>query len=690
MADVGDIGSSALRIISLPWEYKKTIERYYEIAWRNSSLIEPSEFLKDRPYSNYHHIEKEDDVIESLENKMDVLILGRSLSGKTRYAYEVIKKLKEIRDISFLKCTDINEKDFIIPERVTAWRKRIMFIDDLQKFVEQKIFHVVFDKCHKKEIPILATCRSGRDYERVKQKMSERNIYLDGFKKIELKDIKKEKAEEIAETEKKELTKFDGTIGSIFMGLDEIGRRFEKCNGKEKSILRSIKYLYICGIYNGDNIFSLDWIKFVAKKVYEVDMKTYEWDDLLEELKKDDLIKKRKSNDVLIEEAYIEKIVDFESEISDLGVFRKMISILKLEKDKNEMILKLADRAGDYGGFSLKETKLEMKEFAKIAIEAYTELLNLLNYSINKEHYARIQDHLGGAYIMLSHVENIVENCKKAIKSCEEALKVRTYERFPMDYAKTQNNLGFAYIMLAEVENKAENCKKAIKSCEEALKVRTYERFPMDYAKTQSNLGNAYIILAEVENKAENCEKAIKSCEEALKVRTYERFPMDYAKTQSNLGNAYIILAEVENKAENCENAFKAYAEALKVRTYERFPMDYAKTQSNLGNAYIILAEVENKAENCENAFKAYAEALKVRTYERFPIQYAATQNNLGNAYRTLAEVKNKVENYENATKAYKKALKVFKKDKFPECYSKVANNISNLNKELTWILEND
>jgi tetratricopeptide (TPR) repeat protein len=273
--------------------------------------------------------------------------------------------------------------------------------------------------------------------------------------------------------------RFDGTIGSVFMRLSEMERRFEnECNEVEKTILQAMRELYICGIYQERQVFPLEWVKAATKKE-GLEGKVYQWSDWLDKLKSKEFITKEKDK-VQAEEVHLEYVVKPREKKSALELFSEMVSLFKGVPDA---LVRLGDRAYDMGII-----KLEKKYYMKIAIRAY-----------------------------------------------KEALKVRTLEDFPMDYGMTQNNLGNAYRTLGEVEEKAENCKKAIKAYEEALKVYTLEDFPMQYGMTQNNLGNAYRTLGEVEEKAENCKKAKQSYEEALKIFTEKEFPEVYPRVLNNL-----------------------------------------------------------------------------------------------------------------------------------------------------------
>ncbi len=652
---------------------RRKLKKYYETIWKKSSCLKPKEVLGERPFKKYYYQRPDDDlIVKSLSNRKNVLIIGPPLSGKSRAAYQALTNLNKPHAVTIPRCTDIDLETFSLPKRLEFWRPRTVFVDDLHRFVEQQNFDHLFRLAVQNNVVILATCRSEVEYKKVQDKMLDKNIGLATIfdNVIELERVSEDTGKDIAREAgiTWDDVRFDGNIGSVFMRFEEMERRFDSCDNVEKTILRALRNLYICGIYEERQVFPLNWVKTAAGRE-ELQEKDFIWTSWLEKLKGKEFITLG-TDKVQAEEVYLEYIVKPKAEMPDLAVFAEMLAAFSASVVL-EALLRLGNRAVEVGTI-----KLEKAEYMRTAIKAYEAALKVKTLERFPLDYAMTQNNLGNAYGRLAEVEAKAENCKKAIKAYQEALKVRTLESFPMQHAMTQNNLGAAYGRLAEVEAKAENCKKAIKAYQAALEVYTLERFPMDYAMTQNNLGNAYQTLAEVEVKAENCKRAIKAYQEALKVYTLERFPMDYAMTQNNLGAAYGRLAEVEAKADNCKKAIKACEAALKVRTLERFPMDYAMTQNNLGNAYGRLAEVEAKAENCKKAIKAYQAALEVRTLERFPMDYAMTQNNLGNAYGRLAEVEAKAENCKQAIKAYQEALKVYTKEQFPEVYQRVEHNL--------------
>ena len=431
------------------------------------------------------------------------------------------------------RCDDIDLETFLIPRNWKFWRSRILFLDDLHKYVDKKGFERLFRAfLVDTDTIIVATCRSGIEYKKIKVKIGGSGIdpaMIFGGPGIELKTITEEEGEKIADAVNRSWAdvkfNFNGTVGSIFLPLREMKIRFGQCNSEEKTILRAIKRLFDSGIYKAKQFFPLGWIK-IACSNKGLEGEDYEWSNWLERLKEKEFVK-LEADGLWVEEVYLEDIVKLETEQTKLQVLEEMSCVFA---DIPEAIFPLGNKAWDIG-----TVELEKAEFMKIAIEAY-----------------------------------------------DKALEVRTRDRYPMDYGMTQNNLGNAYQTLAEVEGKAENSKRAIGAYEEALKVRTRDKFPIQYGTMQNNLGGAYTRLAEVEAKTENSKRAIEAYDKALEVRTRDKFPMDYAMTQNNLGTAYRTLAEVEAKTENSKRAIEAYEEALKIYTESEYPEIFPLVERNL------------------------------------------------------------------------------------------------------------
>ena len=218
---------------------------------------------------------------------------------------------------------------------------------------------------------------------------------------------------------------------------------------KKKVILRSIKELYVSGIYEGRNLFQLESIKLVCA-YHGLEGADYRCKSHLESLQKMELIKQETDYAFSVEEAYLEKTISFQSLESRIQRYTKILQIFN--KYPNQLI-QLGVRA-----HSDSKIRFDGKEYVKVAIQAYESSLILYSKKDFPMNYALTQNNLGNAYGTLAKVENPVNNCETAIKAYKSSLTIYNFEDFPRDYALTQNNLGTAYRILAEVENKRENC----------------------------------------------------------------------------------------------------------------------------------------------------------------------------------------------------------------------------------------
>ncbi len=329
----------------------------------------------------------------------------------------------------------------------------IIVIDDLHRFVEQQNFDHLFRIAIKSNVVIAATCRSKMEYKKVKKNMLEKSIPLETIFEnkniIEFTKVSKDVGKNVAD--KVEISwdtvKFDDNIGSIFMRFWEMERRFAECKDVEKTILRVIKTLHLCGIYE-ENLFPLEWIKIAAKKD-GLEGKEYQWTGWFENLEDNEFIT-LEENGIRAEEVYLENVVELPTEIRILDVLGEMITTFSRIPDA---LFRIGNRASDnFWVLVLELPDANANDEEWLSWE--TRNHELLKGKLQEKGYLQI-----------------------AIKAYEEALKIYAIDHFPMRYVDTQNNLGFAYVMLGEIEDKAEYVQIAIKAYE-ALKIYTIDRFP--------------------------------------------------------------------------------------------------------------------------------------------------------------------------------------------------------------------
>ncbi len=700
---------------------RKDYRNYYILLWKNSSSIKPQDLLGERPYNDYYFERDYDIQLRRLiERRRNTLILGSPLSGKSRAVFSALKALKKNADV--LATRSVSMPHFQIPFNIKFWKDKIIFVDDLQYYVEkQDNFHLLFKAARESNIPVIATCHTGQEMKMVKNKMLELNLDLDnifGEDIIEFDKLGADKGIEIASNLGMEWdnVKFNGTIGSIFMRLNEMERRYENCDNIEKTILRVLRNLYIGGVDDENGVFNLEWIKKAAKS-YELEGKDFEWTGWLKSLEDKEFLKLTRRNKVWAEDAYLEYIVKPHAETSHIEVYEELTEIFSDTPDALNM---LGERVYDSGVIDMliaSYMKIVIKIFSLVlegspaepaavkakqylgkaywslarventmencrqAIKYFEDVIKSIPKQEMPAEYANIKTRVGNTYMAFAETERKAENCKVAIIAYNEALEIFSFDSNPVEYARTFNNLGGAYLILAEAENTAQNLKNAIDCFKKALVVRTVKDYPKDYALTKNNLANTYTQLSGIENPIYNLKLAVSSYEDALSIYTKQKSSLQYGMTMNNLGNAYGYLAVIENKKQNLEKAINAYEKALEVRSYDTVPVQYATTITNLGDSYLDLAEITNDPVIIDKAIGSFQEALKVRTFKSSPLLYGKTRFLLGKAYLRLAAIEDKSVNYTHAIKAFDEALRVFDADNNPEMYNMIQSEITQAKK---------
>jgi tetratricopeptide (TPR) repeat protein len=707
-------------ILKLRKEYKN----YYSVIWKSSKKLKARELLGERPYEDYYYTRNIDTQIQrSLERRRNMIIVGPPLSGKTRSFFNVLKQLKT--PVHLLVPRSVQVTNFQFPKDFIFWKPQMIFIDDLQYYIErQDSFYLLFREAKERGIPIAATCHSGREFKKVKNKMVEQNLDLDiifGDDIIEMEKISADEGKLVSEKlgMKWDTVKFNGTIGSIFMRLSEMERRFDNCDNIEKTILRSLRNLYKSGIYEENSIFRLEWIKKSAG-MFELEGRDFEWTGWIKNLEDKEFVKIARRNKIWAEDAYLEFVVKPEVEIQQTDIFESMTEVFA---DNAEVLQMLGERAYDIG-----EVDKQIADYMNIAISAFEKVLTLIDKDKQHAEYMKAQSYLAQSFWSLSKVKETIQNSLRAVEYSNEVLKTISIESHPAEYARIKNRIGSTYTAFAEIEAREENCRLAIEAYNEALKVFTLADFPLEYARVHNNLGGSYLILASVKDKTLNYKKAITSFEETLKViiaeenprlygiaknniaNTYarlseiedaegnllrsieafndvlalqskEKAPLQYGLTKNNIGNAYSMLALIRDKKQNLDRAIGAFEEALEVRNPEQVPILFANTMFNLGDVYLEKGEFENDPATLYRAIDAFEESLKIRSEDQYPVQHAECKFALGKAYLSLAGIEDKTENYHKAIASFDDALKIFTEDKFPENYRSLQEEISRAKK---------
>lgn len=724
LAILGILVTAFIPLLGYLFKVRKDMKNYYSVIWKSSSSLKVKDMLGERPYNAYYYERSEDAILKrNLERRNNVLLIGPPLIGKTRAVYEQLKNLNSKADVLIPR--SVSMPAFSFPKDLKFWRKKMIFIDDLQYYIEkQDNYYLLFNKAKEAGISITATCHSGQEFKKVKNKMLEQSIDIDNLFSgniIEYEKLSPETGKQISEKLEMEWdpVKFNGTIGGIFMRLSEMERRYDNCSDIEKTLLQTLRMMYIAGLFSDNNIFSMDWIKLTSKK-HELEGKDFEWTAWMKSLEGKEFLKVVRRNKIWVEDAYLQFIVKPDIYNSDAEIFEDMVEIFSGEPSA---LLMIAERAYDTGSVDLnagdymrcainacenaisrigaEDIPLRVKAYeyagrsywalSRIentvqnnikALEYYNEALKLINKDSYPLEYARLQNKMGNSYSSIGINNEDLRSCKEAVRLYKEALQIFSAGgRYSYEYARVCNNLGAIYHMLAQMNDTAGNLNLAIESLKKALLIRTLEKYPKEYADTQNNLGNTYSLLADTENKVHNLKLAIECYENYLNASPKKKYPLNYSLALTNIGRAYTILAEEANVEMNCKKAGEYLNRALEIRTPERFPIQYGSVQHDIGINNLTLAKHNNDPETCHKALDAFEESLAYRKKEIYPAYFASCKTGIGDAYTLLAGLEDKSENYRKALAAYDEALTVFTEEANPASYAFIMDKISKAKK---------
>jgi len=226
------------------WDERRRIKEFFEVCKKAKELM-PKDF-GIAEYRDYYYEREEDRKIrEALNEGKSILIIGRPKAGKTRAAYEAVKRLEGFKVVKFWEKLLDTDK---IPKSVKKG-KNVLVFDDLNKFVDKVNLSEVKKKFEEesKSVVVVATCRSGKELEEVEEKFSDA---LRDFERVELGDVSEEEARKVANEAGIEFKSFDGTIGSLFLGLETMRIRFEREPEECKILFRVLKLLHDAQIFS--------------------------------------------------------------------------------------------------------------------------------------------------------------------------------------------------------------------------------------------------------------------------------------------------------------------------------------------------------------------------------------------------------------------------------------------------------
>lgn len=620
---------------------KMLYHKHFITVWTKPKKINPVKHLglKYEPYF-YDKLPEFTEILTNLEEQRSVLVIGEPLSGKTRSVYELLKQLKQKYAISIVRNVD-QDIDPKIPRNFRRKRKELLVINDLQEFTRKAFFDQLLQKAKEENIVILGTCRSAIEWENTESILREKlqNRWKKVFDtKIELGKIDEELAKGIVteigmEWENKKQG-FSGTIGSLFLDLVEMKRRFtHELSTEARTILQELKKMHVCGIYMELQVFPIAWVKLTCEKNWPTGTQT-QWGKMwLAELERWEFISRNKDL-ILIQECYLEKVILLENEPTDATpptirheyYYELFIQLYETFKNKTQALYNLAITQTN---FTLSRRYLRESN-VRLSINMLDYLLENYLQDFSESEYFQIQANRAKILPVLAgygDTKHYLEQTEKAFKA------ILMHDRTGETYA----NLGSVYIILGQYKDAEQHLLKAIE-------------FEPQKAETYNNLGIVYQDLQDYERSEKYYKKSLK-CDPSYSIAHY------------NLGNMY----RKWNPTLYNKKAIKSYQQAIKHNPEQV-------------NAHEALGDMYQESQNYKEAEKSYKLLLKhnpqhAKTYYDLSIVYGK-QNRIKDAIKVLKEAVRIDDNYVDAwiglgtafyiskrflesEKAYKKAIEL-------------------------------
>ncbi len=615
-----------------------------------------------------------------------VLILGPAMVGKTRMALEALRR--EVADFLLLVCSPLG---FPTVDPLSFRQQNVaLLLDDLHELLQERDVERVYDLFRRlkqvaKRLLIVATSRPINERDHIHQKYASL-IEGSGLAKKHLLLMQQGLEEtgrflgfsqglvEQGIIQPFTLANFDGTPGSLFLGLERRTKeiRVSDFPAGARAVLMALALLRQAQIFPCTE----SRIRRVAEGVFGAPKSLWFEVRYLDHRAWVHIGQDNGSKETVLSmpsDAYIDVC------LADAGLypagkrriqddFPRLLEALSQPPADAEALFRLSrafynDRAGDRAAWN------------RLGLQSAQNGLAALKKEREPVLWAEGQLALGAAYWKLGEGgDEVLEAADGALNA---ALEVFTRERFPYHWAAAHKALGNVHSDFLGKHQSA-HIEQTIACYQRASQVQTRKEYPFDWAILQHNLGRAAAKRLQG-NRAENLKEALAYLKQALSVFTQERYPYYWAFTLNSLSEALGQIALLHTREQQItyqEQALQLYHASLRVRTREAFPYDWAITQRLLAKAYLARSSGE-RAENLGLALAHLQAAVAVLARASYQLDWAETQTLLGQVYAAqlapglggAAEEGNT--SLELAHKAYALALEVRTRETLPPLWAK-------------------
>ncbi len=492
------------------------------------------------------------------------LLIARPKMGKTRTVFQLLKDPRLAR-VKTLIVRAEPPSEFLARLKLPRQKHLIVFIDDLHKFSHNFDFQTFLGKISAcdRNYCIIATARNGDEYKHLVREMPD--YFLRLFSPLKISDLTTEEGKELADQIGKdyESIPFDGSPGSITLGIEEMIRRYRDSNLEEKCIMNSLALLYKIRHFSPER----KDIELIADKIFGLTLPVYKFNECVKHLYSKGLLAHLPDSEnkfFFSRDVYLDCIA--KGEIPE-GTINRVLPIAA--EAKNTRIL--FSLGGYYYYTKDCELSLNALDFllridAKNANVWYNKGVALVEHGKSDEaikcydRAVRINPDDAKAWVNKGGVLVKLGKLVEAIECFDRALSINP------ELAKAWYNKGVALVKLSKLD-------EAIECYDRAIKINP------DDAGAWYNKG---VVLGQ----QDNLDKAIKCYDRALKINPHN-------------AEAWFSKGFVLGKQDKPDEEINCYDRALKINP------DYADACYNKG---VVLG----KQRKLDEAIKCFNQSLRV------------------------------------------------------------------------------
>ena len=661
----------------------RMVTGHFSTRWKRPLHLAPKDLMgvRARAFHGYCRLYRyraiDDEIRSRILRGGHVLVEGAPLSGKTRTLFESLARLPSGFRIAVLRPDSPDLERFRLPF-FPPWEKkritRIVVIDDFERFIQKRNAVQRIEAIDDEGYCIIAAGREGR----VLSETALGDLYSFFGDPITIPPVLREQAGVAGDTFRflgrgtsSRLGRFNGTIGSICLPLEEMAERFDGLSREERDLLTTILGLFWAGLHRGVCDFPTELINLhvVRREQYHGLESLSDRYDSLEEAG----FLTTERGMVTVETAYLEEVIVRDVPVLDsirevaalyardpltlLTVAERLFS-LSLDSDDpvgcllaaRNIIMDALSRVRSRGSSALRRMlynnlgavlgrlfeQTGRFGYARQGIAGFSRSLDEMEPNVSRVEYADTLSNIASLYMLLAEQGGTGYHAAVARDGFYESLTIYRECVIPLKIAGAWADAGRAMTVSAVVERNPAHSARALEAFLEALATYSPGTHPYGYARVLFNLGRCYLALSRFTNREANARRAVEAFSRSLNIRKRRRFPEEYAHTRMEMAGALCVLAREASFEEYTRKALEAYQDAVDMYRELNRPDRCAVAWELMGDGYLALARRMRDTHPASQAVAAYGEALKIWGEKSDVSRHAALQYRIGGAYRTI------------------------------------------------------